>query len=90
MVVGRIKMVVISLKTCCKCFSLDRCLPMCIKLMIFAICSLSQTPDARFLDLAGSACDSALSVLERGVWLIGLVSQFLYICEAVVSHQTTQ
>ena len=77
MVVVRIKMVLVSLKRCCKCFSLNRCLPQCVKLMIFAICSLSQTPDARFLDLAGSAFDSALGALERGVWLIGLVSQFL-------------
>lgn len=84
MVVGRIKMVVRSLKACCKCFSIDRCLPNCVKLMIFAICSLSQTPDARFLDLAGSACESAMSVLERGVWLIGLVSQFCVSAGVVV------
>jgi len=48
--------------------------------MLFAICSLSQTPDARFLDCAGSAFDSTLSVLERGVWLIGLVSKTCPVC----------
>ena len=57
-----------------KWLSLERCVPKCIKLMIFAICSLSQTPDARFLDFAGSAFDSILDALEKGVWFIGLVS----------------
>ena len=62
-----------------KWLSLERCVPKCIKLMIFAICSLSQTPDARFLDFAGSAFDSVLGALEKGVWFIGLVS-FVYQC----------
>lgn len=64
-----------SFVRCFKCFSLERCVPKCVRLMILAICSLSQTPDARFLDCAGSAFDSTLGVLEKGVWLIGLVSR---------------
>ena len=77
MVLCRVKAVIKSLRSCCKCFSLERCIPKCIRLMIFAICSLSQTPDARLLDFAGSAFDSALNVLEKGVWFIGLVSHLL-------------
>ena len=65
-----------------RCLSLERCVPKCIKLMIFAICSLSQTPDTRFLDFAGSAFDSVLGGLEKGVWFIGLVS-YVYICSFI-------
>lgn len=67
-------MKLLPFKKCFNCFSLDRCIPTCIKLMIFAICSLSQTPDSHFLDFAGSACDSVIGTFEKGVWFIGLVS----------------
>jgi len=56
-----------------RCPAWHKCIPKSLRLMLLAVCSLSQTPDARFMDCAGSAFDSTLNILERGVWLIGLV-----------------